>query len=288
MKKRRIEIAVISDVHLGSQECRAEELLAYLSSINPRKLVLNGDLIHCGKAVRKDFPGTHFKVLKKVLGMAASGTEVFYIRGDHEAGLKSFRTFELGNFQMRNQLQLTLDGKKAWFFHGDAFDPMPWAGRWFARFGREGYDFLRTANRGIRRMRILLGKLPVSMSARLNGSPAKTDENTSCFENTTSTWAIRNGYEMVICGHLHRAAKYWKETPAGKVLYLNSGDWVESLTALEYNFKRWKLYRYNEDKLSPFFADEDLKEMDVDELIASLTAKKGHQQPRESTNSSGE
>jgi hypothetical protein len=94
------------------------------------------------------------------------------------------------------------------------------------------------------------------------------------FEKTSTDIAIRKGYDGVVCGHLHQPAKRWVETPAGKALYLNCGDWVENLTALEYNFKRWKLYRYDEDKLSPFFADEDLKEMDINELIDSIMAKK--------------
>jgi len=85
----------------------------------------------------------------------------------------------------------------------------------------------------------------------------------------------------VVCGHLHKPAKQWVETPSGKTLYLNSGDWVEHLTALEYNFKRWKLYRYDEDKLSPFYADEDLKEMDISDLIASIVSKKEKPQTRQ-------
>ena len=89
-----------------------------------------------------------------------------------------------------------------------------------------------------------------------------------------SNLAIRNDIEYVVCGHLHKAQKKWMETPSGKTLYMNSGDWVENLTALEYNFKRWKLYRYDEDKLSPFYADEDLKEMDINDLISKIVAKK--------------
>ena len=83
--------------------------------------------------------------------------------------------------------------------------------------------------------------------------------------------AIENNYDYVICGHIHQPKKEIFENAQGKTMYLNSGDWVENLTALEYSFKRWRIYQYNHDKLSPFFADEDLKEMDMNELIASIT-----------------
>src|SRR5690606_38658351 len=78
-------------------------------------------------------------------------------------------------------------------------------------------------------------------------------------------------YDYVICGHIHQPKKEIRENRYGRTTYLNAGDWVENLTALEYSFKRWKIYHYNHDKLSPFLADEDLKEMDMDELIASIT-----------------
>ncbi len=85
--------------------------------------------------------------------------------------------------------------------------------------------------------------------------------------------AIENGYDYVVCGHIHQPKKEIYDNKYGSCTYLNSGDWVENLTALEYSFKRWRIYHYNHDKLSPFFLDEDLKEMDMNELIASITDK---------------
>lgn len=83
-------------------------------------------------------------------------------------------------------------------------------------------------------------------------------------------YGIANGWDTVICGHTHNPVKEWIETKKGQCLYLNSGDWTEHLTALEYAFKRWKLYRYDEDKLSAFYADEELKSMNVNELLSSI------------------
>ena len=77
----------------------------------------------------------------------------------------------------------------------------------------------------------------------------------------------------MVCGHIHQPKKEIYENKYGRCTYLNSGDWVENLTALEYSFKRWKIYHYNHDRLSPFFMDEDLKEMDMNDLIASITDK---------------
>ena len=91
------------------------------------------------------------------------------------------------------------------------------------------------------------------------------------FEEVASDLAIENGYDYVICGHIHQPKILIKENKFGKTMYLNSGDWVENFTALEYQFKRWKIYNYNKDKLSPFFADEDIKEMEIKDLIAAIT-----------------
>ncbi len=94
------------------------------------------------------------------------------------------------------------------------------------------------------------------------------------FEKTATDLAIKNGYDYVVCGHIHQPKILVKETKYGKTTYLNSGDWIENFTALEYQFKRWKIYNYNNDKLSPFFADGDIKDMNTQDLIAAITIVK--------------
>ena len=288
MKKRRIDIAVISDVHLGTYQCHADELLAYLGSIRPGKLILNGDIIDCGNTAKTYFPQAHFKVLKKIFSMAAGGTEVYYLSGNHEPRLRIFNGQRLNNFHVKDKLLLDLDGKKAWFFHGDVFDLLPGAGRWITRFGTVGFGFLMTVNRLVNWFRAKLGKPRLSRAHRLREHPEESARFIRRFEKTTSEIAIQNGCEYVVCGHLHIPGKQWIETPSGKTLYLNSGDWVENLTALEYNFKRWKLYRYDQDKLSPFYVDEDLKDMDIDELLSSLVSRKDKRETRETEERSEE
>ncbi|WP_411030624.1 UDP-2,3-diacylglucosamine diphosphatase [Spongiimicrobium sp. 3-5] len=274
MKKRKIDLVVISDVHLGTYGCHAEELIAYLNSIQPKKLILNGDIIDIWQFSKRYFPASHLKVLKKVIGMASNGTEVHYITGNHDEMLRKFSNTSMGNFNIEDKLTLDLDGRKAWFFHGDVFDVSIQNAKWLARLGGYGYNMLILINRLVNWVLSKLGRERYSLSKKIKDSVKRAVKFINNFEKTAADLAIENGYDYVICGHIHQPKKEVYSNKNGKCTYLNSGDWVENLTALEYSFKRWKIYRYNHDKLSPFFADEDLKQMDMNDLIASITAMK--------------
>ncbi len=274
LKKRKIDLVVISDVHLGTYGCHAEELIAYLNSIQPKKLILNGDIIDIWQFSKRYFPASHLKVLKKVIGMASNGTEVHYITGNHDEMLRKFSNTSMGNFNIEDKLTLDLDGRKAWFFHGDVFDVSIQNAKWLARLGGYGYNMLILINRLVNWVLSKLGRERYSLSKKIKDSVKRAVKFINNFEKTAADLAIENGYDYVICGHIHQPKKEVYSNKNGKCTYLNSGDWVENLTALEYSFKRWKIYRYNHDKLSPFFADEDLKQMDMNDLIASITAMK--------------
>ncbi len=273
LKKRKIELAVISDVHLGTYGCHADELIAYLNSIQPKKLILNGDIIDIWQFKKRYFPPSHLKVLKRIIGMASKGTEVYYITGNHDEMLRKFSDTSMGNFKITNKLVLNLDGKKAWIFHGDVFDVSIQNAKWLAKLGGYGYDILIRTNSWVNWGLAKMGRERYSLSKRIKNSVKGAIKYISNFEKTAADLAIENHYDYVICGHIHQPKKEFYENKNGKCLYLNSGDWVENLTALEYSFKRWKIYHYNHDKLSPFFVDEDLKDMDMTELIASITDK---------------
>ena len=270
MKKRKIEIAVISDVHLGTLGCRAEELLSYLSSINPKKLILNGDIVDVWQFSKRYFPPSHMKVLRKIISMASKGTEVFYIVGNHDEILRKFSGSSMGNLHVVDKLVLSLNGKRAWFFHGDVFDLPIQNAKWLAKFGSYGYHLLILGNKCFNWWLLKLGKERYSLSQRIKASSNRAERYIKDFEESGVRMAIEHGYDYVVCGHVHKPKKEVYTTKKGSCTYLNSGDWVESLTALEYTFKRWKIYRYNQDKLLPFFADEELKEMNINELIASI------------------
>lgn len=272
--KRKVEIVVISDVHLGTYGCHAKQLLTYLNSIEPKHLILNGDIIDVWQFSKRYFPKSHMQVIKKIVSFATKGTKVTYITGNHDEMLRKFTDTKIGNIAVVNKLVLELDDKKAWIFHGDVFDASIQNAKWLAKLGGYGYDLLILINRFTNWMLVNLGKERYSLSKRIKNSVKSAVKHISNFEKTATDLAIENGYDYVICGHIHQPKNEIVESKKGKTHYLNSGDWVENFTALEYQFKRWKLYKYSEDKLSAFYADEDLKEMTEAELIAAITVMK--------------
>lgn len=281
MKKRGLEVAVISDVHLGSHSCHADELLAYLSSIQPKILILNGDIIDIENSNAYYFPPSHFKVIRKLLSMASKGVEIYYIMGNHDESFRKFSDSEVNTIKICEKLTLNLDGKKAWFFHGDVLDISLRKAKWIAKFGTPGYRFLILLNKGLYKIRKKLNRQKPTISKRLNLDYKQNQDYESDFIRTVVELALYKDYAYVVCGHLHRPKKELVETKNGNCLYLNSGDWTANLTALEYSFKRWKLYQYHNDKLSPFFMDEELKEMNMNELLASISMQKKNKKRRE-------
>lgn len=269
--KRKVEIAVISDVHLGTYGCQAEQLLTYLNSINPKKLILNGDIVDIWQFNKRYFPKAHLRVIKKIIDMATDGVEVIYITGNHDEMLRKFSGTSIGNISIVNKVVLDLDGKKAWFFHGDVFDVSIQNAKWLAKLGGYGYDLLILFNRLVNWLLKRMGRERYSLSKKIKNNVKSALKYINDFEKVVSDLAIKNGYDYVICGHIHQPKMLIKENKFGKTMYLNSGDWVENFTALEYQFKRWKIYNYQHDKLSPFFADDDLKEMNMKDLIAAIT-----------------
>ena len=260
MKKRNVELVVISDVHLGTYGCHAKELLNYLNSIKPKTLILNGDIIDIWQFRKSYFPKTHLKVVKKLLDFAAKGTKVHYITGNHDEMLRKFSDTTMGNFCIADKVVLELDGKKAWFFHGDVFDSSVQHAKWIARLGGIGYDYLILLNRFVNFLLAKMGKEPYSLSKKIKSGVKKAVKFISDFETTAADIAIDNGYDYVVCGHIHEPKMIKKESRKGNVLYLNSGDWIENLTALEYSKKQWTMYQYR-DQINA--VEEEIAEPDI-------------------------
>jgi UDP-2,3-diacylglucosamine pyrophosphatase LpxH len=187
--------------------------------------------------------------------------------------LESFRGILWDVSNWSDKLVLELGNEKAWIFHGDVFDISIQNAKWLAKLGGWGYDLLILINRFVNWILLKMGREKYSLSKRIKNSVKGAVNYIQSFEKVAAELAIDNEYDYVICGHIHQPKKEVYQNNKGKTTYLNSGDWVENLTALEYSLKRWRIYNYNHDKLSPFFVDEDLKEMDLDELIASITKK---------------
>ena len=246
--KRDVELVVISDIHLGTYGCRSEELLRYLSSINPRKLILNGDIIDIWQFRKSYFPESHLRVLKYILDLAYQGCEVTYITGNHDEMLRKFGKMQFGQITLTNRLLLDMDGKKIWIFHGDVFDASIQHTKWLAKLGGWGYDRLIQLNNIVNWGLTKLGREKYSLSKQIKNSVKKAVKFISDFEETASHLAIENKYDYVICGHIHQPQIRQVETKKGSCTYMNSGDWIENLTALEYQKGQWRMFSYEEQK----------------------------------------
>ncbi|PQB04367.1 UDP-2,3-diacylglucosamine diphosphatase [Aureitalea marina] len=255
--KRKVELVVLSDIHLGTYGCHAKEVLHYLNSVRPKKLVLNGDIFDIWQFRKRYFPKAHLLVIKKIISLATKGTKVYYITGNHDEKLRRFGGTKMGNISIMDKLVLNLDGKKAWFFHGDVFDASIQHAKWIAKLGGWGYDLLILFNRFINAGLSKLGKERYSLSKRIKNSVKSAVKFISNFEKTASDLAIDNEFDYVICGHIHQPVIRKVTNEKGSCLYLNSGDWVENLTALEYNNEQWRLYHFNPERHRLNHLEED-------------------------------
>lgn len=254
MKKRKVEVAVISDVHLGTYGCHAKELLDYMTSIKPKTLILNGDIIDIWQFRKSYFPQSHLKIIKKIISLSTKGTKIYYLTGNHDELLRKFTDLHLGNVSLLNKLVLNLDGKKAWVFHGDVFDASINHAKWLAKLGGWGYDFLILLNRFVNWVLAKFKKEPYSLSKKIKDNVKTAIKFITNFETICTDLAIEKKYDFVICGHIHEPKIKTFTTDKGTTTYLNSGDWVENLTALEYNNKAWKLYTHSK---TAFSVDEE-------------------------------
>jgi UDP-2,3-diacylglucosamine pyrophosphatase LpxH len=247
MQKRTIDVAIISDLHLGTYGCRAKEVVTYLKSISPQLLVLNGDIIDIWQFSKHYFPAAHMAVIKEIFHLLSNGTRVVYITGNHDELLRRYSDLELGHFQLADKMVIEIHKKRTWIFHGDAFDNTTKGGaRFWAKLGSNGYAVLLGFNRFINRCARLVGREPVSLSRKVMERVNKSIVRINAFETLVAELAIEKNYDYVVCGHIHQPQKRVIETGKGKVTYLNAGDWIEHLTALEYYNNDWHIYHYNE------------------------------------------
>ena len=273
MKKRPVDIVVISDVHLGTYGCHAKELLKYLKSIKPKEVILNGDIIDIWQFSKHYWPKSHMKIVKLLLDWVAIGIPVHYVTGNHDELLRKFAGSSMGSLNIVNKMVMPLHGEKAWIFHGDIFDVTMQHSKWVAKLGAKGYDFLILLNRAINYISKKIGKGPISMSKKIKNGVKSAVKFINDFEQIAADIAIENGYDYVICGHIHQPEIRVIKTNKGEVTYLNSGDWIENLSALEYHKGKWKLYSYLEDRKVIDHTD-DIKEetyvLEKAELFQSL------------------
>jgi len=211
IKKRVVELVIISDVHLGTYGCHAEELLRYLKSIKAKRIILNGDIIDMWQFSKRYWPKSHMQVVKHITGLIAKGTKITYLTGNHDEMLRKFAGFRMGSFHIANKKVISLNGKSAWIFHGDVFDVIMQHSKWLAKLGAIGYDTLILINSFVNFILKLFGKSKISLSKRVKDSVKQAVKFINDFEKTAADIAISNGYDYVICGHIQAKSRYRSE-----------------------------------------------------------------------------
>lgn len=242
---RSIEILVISDIHLGTYGCQSKALLNYLKSVDPKIIILNGDIIDIWQFNKRYFPKSHMKIIKYFLNLIQDGKTIYYLTGNHDEMLRKFNGFELKNFKILNKKVINLNGHQAWFFHGDVFDLTMQYSKWLTRLGAIGYDALILINSALNFILSKLGRPRYSLSKKVKNSVKGAVKFINKFEETVVGIAFERKYKFVVCGHIHQPAIKKHSIKNKNIIYLNSGDWVENLTSLEYHNKKWTIYQHD-------------------------------------------
>lgn len=275
--KRAVDLIVISDVHLGTYGCRAKELLHYLKSVKPKTIILNGDIIDIWQFSKNYWPKSHMKVVKYLMNSLSKGVKVYYITGNHDEMLRKFEGFKMGSFQIVNKLVLELENnERAWIFHGDVFDVTMQHSKWLAKMGAIGYDSLIVINSFANWVsERVFGRGKMSFSKKIKNSVKGAVKFINDFEHTAADIGISNQYQYVVCGHIHHPEMRRIEQEHGSIVYLNSGDWIENLSALEYHQGKWSLFRFTEQERAAMLnlPEDEIDEMNIRKLFNQMLSE---------------
>jgi UDP-2,3-diacylglucosamine pyrophosphatase LpxH len=253
----RLKSVFISDVHLGSRDCRATELLQFLDRIEVDNLFLVGDLIDFW-SLRRSFywPLEHNAVVRAILAKARAGVRVIYIPGNHDDDLRDFCGSAFGNLHIRRKyVHVTGDGRQWLVTHGDELDAVVKCSPWLARLGSGAYALAMWLNRRLNAGRRLLGLPHWSLANYLKMRIGNAVRHIEAFERAAAGLARERGLDGVICGHIHRP----EMRDIDGVTYCNDGDWVESCTALVEDLSG-RLSIWSCDELGQAAADRELIE----------------------------
>ena len=233
----------LSDIQLGSRACQADLLLDFLKYNESEKMYLVGDIVDGWRLKRSWYwPQSHNDVVQKILRKARKGTEVIYVPGNHDEGLRRYCGTHFGGIEVRlTDTYKAVDGKSYLIMHGDAFDNVVLYARWLAYVGDHAYDAVLALNTVMNGMRRMLGMRYWSLSSYLKVKVKNAVQFISDFEEAVVREADRCNVEGVICGHIHHA----EMKKIGDIQYMNDGDWVESCTALvEHHDGRWEIIHW--------------------------------------------
>ena len=228
---------IASDLHLGTKDSKAKEFIDFLDSHSTDLLILNGDIID-GWALNRGakWKKQHTKVIAKLLKLS-NKTKIIWIRGNHDEFLSEFIGSHFGNIEIREDYIIetkkwieydTFENRGYYVFHGDVIDVFMAKYKWLAKIGSVGYDLALWCNRWYNKYRSLIGLPYQSISQKIKVAVKSAVNYVNDFENTAIKMAHKNGCYGVICGHIHQSANKM----IGNAHYLNTGDWVESRTAI--------------------------------------------------------
>lgn len=220
----------ISDVHLGTKDCKAEMLLEFLKENDCEYLYLVGDIID-GWSLRRSWfwPQSHNDVIQKILRKGRKGTQIIYVPGNHDEFAREFVDSHFGNVEIiREAIHKTIDGKQFLILHGDEFDGVMRYAKWLAFVGDRAYMFALAANRWLNHIRFKCGYSYWSLSSYLKLKVKEAVQYIGKYEEAVIESAKERKVDGVICGHIHHA----ELKMYGDCIYANCGDWVESCTAL--------------------------------------------------------
>lgn len=231
---RKVRTLFISDVHLGSKIAKANYLIDFLRVYEAETIYLVGDIVD-GWRLRRSWhwPQSHNDVVQKLLRKARKGAKVIYIAGNHDEFLRGFQGRHFGGIEVADQMiHVAADGRRYLVIHGDQFDAIVHNVRWLAYLGDKAYDLAIVVNRVVGRVRRTFGLPYWSFSSWAKVTVKRAVNFISAFQAIVAEQASNAGVDGVICGHIHHAAM----EDIGGVRYINTGDWVESCTAVVENF----------------------------------------------------
>lgn len=247
MKNKEFKTIVMSDIHLGSKWSKAKEANLFLKAHTCETLILCGDIIDGWEILRGKKPKwkkrhTHF--IKRLLSILPH-THIIYLRGNHDDFLDRILPLEIPNFTLCRDYVYQSGERRYYVLHGDVFDTITSRFSWLAKVGDVGYSMLMGINRVYNRRRRKKGLPYKSISQKVKQSVKASVSYISDFEDSLCSIARRKNCTGVICGHIHQA----DDRMIGDVHYLNSGDWVESMTALVEDFDgNWSIMEYTKEK----------------------------------------
>ncbi len=220
----------ISDVHLGTPACRADDLLQFLKGVEANRIYLVGDIVDLlHMRGRISLPQTHQAVITRFTELAAEGVDVVYIPGNHDHVARDFVNREILGVPIRYECEhTTADGRRLLITHGDVLDGEIRTGTNLEAFGAAAYGLLLQLDVAINRLRSRLGRDYLPVSQRVKGRIASAQQYIDRFEAVAAEHARRNGFDGIVCGHIHKPAV----RQVGDILYANDGDWVEHRTAV--------------------------------------------------------